>query len=90
MKWGSHTNILSRNRQEVNSTWYPQIEKPIKSRKKHYSLVLYILMYYIIIIINIIIITIVMKLYCLIPTFWYWYNPITCTETTHFIYYLFF
>ena len=24
------------------STWYPEIEEPIKSREKHYSLVLYI------------------------------------------------
>ena len=31
------------SRQEVNSTWYPEIEEPIKSREKHYSLVLYIL-----------------------------------------------
>ena len=28
---------------EVNSTWYPEIEEPIKSREKHYSLVLYTL-----------------------------------------------
>ena len=28
----------------MNSTWYPEIEEPIKSREKHYSLVLYILM----------------------------------------------
>ena len=35
--------FFSGNRQEVNSTWYPQIEEPIKSREKHYSLVLYIL-----------------------------------------------
>ena len=27
----------------MNSTWYPEIEEPIKSREKHYSLVLYIL-----------------------------------------------
>ena len=33
----------SGSRQEVNSTWYPEIEEPIKSREKHYSLVLYIL-----------------------------------------------
>ena len=31
------------SRQEVNSIWYPEIEEPIKSREKHYSLVLYIL-----------------------------------------------
>ena len=34
-------------RQEVNSTWYPEIEEPIESREKHYSLVLYILMHHI-------------------------------------------
>ena len=27
----------------VNGTWYPEIDEPIKSREKHYSLVLYIL-----------------------------------------------
>ena len=43
MKWGSHTIFFSGNRQEVNSTWYPEIEELIKSREKHYSLVLYIL-----------------------------------------------
>ena len=31
------------SRQEVNSTWYPEIAEPIKSHEKHYSLVLYIL-----------------------------------------------
>ena len=31
------------SRQEVNTTWYPKIEEPIKSHKKHYSLLLYIL-----------------------------------------------
>ena len=31
------------SRQEVNSTWYPEIEEPIKLCEKHYSLVLYIL-----------------------------------------------
>ena len=33
----------SGSRQEVNITWYPEIEEPIKSREKRYSLVLYIL-----------------------------------------------
>ena len=33
----------TRLRQEVNVTWYPEIEEPIKSHEKHYSLVLYIL-----------------------------------------------
>ena len=33
---------FSGSRQEVNSTWYSEIEGPIKSREKHYSLVLYI------------------------------------------------
>ena len=28
---------------EVNITWYSEIEEPIKSHEKHYSLVLYIL-----------------------------------------------
>ena len=36
-------HFFSENRQELNSTWYPVIEEPIKSREKHYSLVLYIL-----------------------------------------------
>ena len=27
--------FFSGNRQEVNSTWYPEIEEPIKSREKH-------------------------------------------------------
>ena len=31
------------SRQEGNSTWYPEIEEPIKLREKHCSLVLYIL-----------------------------------------------
>ena len=35
------------SRQDVNSTWYPEIEEPSKSREKHYSLVLYILIYFI-------------------------------------------
>ena len=45
MGFGRH--FLSGNRQEVNSTWYPEIEERIKSREKHYSLVLYILNIYI-------------------------------------------
>ena len=36
-------HFFSGSRQEVNITWYPEIEEPIKSREKHYSLVLYIL-----------------------------------------------
>ena len=40
---GSRAIFFSGNRQEVNSTWYPEIEEPIKSREKHYSLVLYML-----------------------------------------------
>ena len=40
---GFARHFFSGNRQEVNSTWYPEIEEPIKSREKHYSLVLYIL-----------------------------------------------
>ena len=44
MKWVSRDIFLPGSRQEVNSTWYPEIEEPIKSREKHYSLVLYILM----------------------------------------------
>ena len=44
MNWVSRDIFLSSgSRQEVNSTWYPEIEEPIKSREKHYSLVLYIL-----------------------------------------------
>ena len=44
MKWVSRgIFFFSGSRQEVNSTWYPEIEEPIKSREKHYSLVLYIL-----------------------------------------------
>ena len=35
--------MLSGSRREVNSTWYSEIEEPIKLREKHYSLVLYIL-----------------------------------------------
>ena len=35
--------MFSGSRREVNSTWYSEIEEPIKSREKHYSLVLYIL-----------------------------------------------
>ena len=40
---GFARHFFSGNRQEVNSTWYPEIEEPIKSREKHYSLVVYIL-----------------------------------------------
>ena len=43
MKWVSRAIFSTGSRQEVNSTWYPEIEEPIKSREKHYSLVLYIL-----------------------------------------------
>ena len=44
MKYGSRAPFFSPgSRQEVNSTWYPEIEEPIKSREKHYSLLLYIL-----------------------------------------------
>ena len=43
MKWVSHYIFSSGSRQEVNITWYPEIDEPIKSRGKHYSLVLYIL-----------------------------------------------
>ena len=43
MKWVSRAIFSSRSRQEVNSTWYSEIEEPIKSREKHYSHVLYIL-----------------------------------------------
>ena len=42
MKWVSRAIFSSRSREEVNITWYPEIEEPIKSREKHYSLVLYI------------------------------------------------
>ena len=42
MKWVSRDIFSPGSRQEVNSTWYPEIEEPIKSREKHYSLVLYI------------------------------------------------
>ena len=41
---GFARHFFSGNRQEVNSTWYPGIAEPIKSREKHYSLVLYVLM----------------------------------------------
>ena len=40
-------SFCSGSRQEVNITWYSEIEEPIKSREKHYSLVSYILMAYI-------------------------------------------
>ena len=35
--------FLRKPPEEMNSTWHPEIEEPIKSREKHYSLVLYIL-----------------------------------------------
>ena len=41
MKWGSRAILFLGSRQEVNSTGYSEIEEPIKSREKHYSLVLY-------------------------------------------------
>ena len=43
MNWVSRDIFSAGSRQEVNSTWYPEIEEPIKSREKHYLLVLYIL-----------------------------------------------
>ena len=43
IKWDSRVSFFSWFRQEVNSTWYSEIEEPIKSRKKHYFiLVVYI------------------------------------------------
>ena len=52
MKWVSRDIFFSPgSRQEVNSTWYPEIEEPIKSREKHYSLVLYILSFDIVVLI---------------------------------------
>ena len=50
MKWVLRDAFSPGSHQEVNSTWYPEIEEPIKSCEKHYSLVLYILT--IIIVIN--------------------------------------
>ena len=42
MKWVSRAIFFSSgSRQEVNITWYPEIEKQIKSREEHYSFVLY-------------------------------------------------
>ena len=38
---GFARHFSSGSRQEVNITWYSEIEEPIKSREKHYSLVLY-------------------------------------------------
>ena len=35
IKWGSCAIFFLGNRQEVNSTSYPKIEEPIKSREKH-------------------------------------------------------
>ena len=47
MKRVSHDIFFSPgSRQEVNSTWYPEIEEPIKSHEKHYSLVLCVLIIY--------------------------------------------
>ena len=43
MKWVLRAILSAGSCQEVNSTWYPEIEEPIKSREKHYSTVLYIL-----------------------------------------------
>ena len=43
MKWVSHDIFLLRNPPGVNITWYSDIEEPIKSGEKHYSLVSYIL-----------------------------------------------
>ena len=33
MKWVSRAIFSTGSRQEVNSTWYPEIEEPIKSRE---------------------------------------------------------
>ena len=41
MKWVSRTFFSAASHQEVNSTWYPEIEEPIKSLE-NCSLVLYI------------------------------------------------
>ena len=43
IKWVSHAIFSPGSRQEVNITWYSEIEELIQSREKHYSLVLYIL-----------------------------------------------
>ena len=43
MKWVSRAIFFIGSRQEVNITWYPEIEEPMKLREKHYSLVLYML-----------------------------------------------
>ena len=43
----SHNIFFPGSRQEVNISWYPEIEEPIKSCGKHYSLVLYILISFI-------------------------------------------
>ena len=45
MNWVSRAIFSSGSRQEVNSTCYPEMEEPTKSREKHYSLVLYIVMH---------------------------------------------
>ena len=41
MNWVGFARYFFPSRQEVNITWYSEIEEPIKSREKHYSLVLY-------------------------------------------------
>ena len=43
MKWVSHDIFFLRKPPggEYLFTWYSEIEEPIKSREKHYSLVLY-------------------------------------------------
>ena len=38
MKGVSHNIFSSESRQEVNIPWYSEIDEPIKSREKHYSL----------------------------------------------------
>ena len=43
MKWVPHDTFSSGSRQEVNITWYSEIEEPIKSHEKHHSRVSYIL-----------------------------------------------
>ena len=41
MKWVSRAIFFLRKPPGGEYTWYPEIEEPIKSREKHYSLVLY-------------------------------------------------
>ena len=44
IKWGLRAIFSPKvAREEVNITWYSEIEEPIKSREKYYSLVVYIL-----------------------------------------------